>query len=181
MSATAPQAPLSQRSWYFVPRPLYTGGNRLRLLRGGTELFPAMIAALDAARHEVWLASYIFHHEAAALQVSAALQRAARRGVVVRVVIDGFGSLRSIAALQPALQAAGVDLVVFRSLQRWTQWLQPGQLRRLHMKLCSIDGRTGFVGGINLIDDRVDLHHGRLDAARLDYAVQAEGPVVQAL
>ena len=42
----------------------YSGGNEVQLLRGGTELFPAMCAALAAARHEVWLASYIFHFDA---------------------------------------------------------------------------------------------------------------------
>jgi cardiolipin synthase len=46
------------------------------------------------------------------------------------------------------------------------------------MKLCSVDGRIGFVGGINLIDDHIDLRHGRSDCARLDYAAQAVGPVV---
>lgn len=168
-------------SWYMVPRPVYTGGNRLQLLCGGVELFPAMIAAIDAARTEVWLATYIFNDDAEALQVAAALERAAQRGVRVRVVIDGFGSKRTILAVQQRLQAAGVRAAIFRPLMRWTHWLQPGQLRRLHMKLCSVDGAVGFVGGINLIDDLIDLNHGRSELPRLDYAVQLRGPAVTAL
>ena len=51
----------------------YSGGNDVRLLRGGDELFPAMCAALAAARHEVWLASYIFHNDPSAATVVDAL------------------------------------------------------------------------------------------------------------
>jgi cardiolipin synthase len=54
----------------------------------------------------------------------------------------------------------------------------PGQMRRLHQKLCVVDHDVAFVGGINVIDDRNDLHHGRTDSARLDFAVELRGPVV---
>lgn len=168
-------------SWYFVPRPVYSGDNRLTLMCGGRELFPAMVAAIDAARHEVWLATYIVHVDAASLHVVAALERAAARGVRVRIVIDGFGAKASVATLVQLFAEAGVECAVFRPLQRWTHWLQPGQLRRMHMKLCSVDGEVGFAGGINLIDDCFDLRHGHTEQPRLDYAVQARGPVVVAM
>jgi cardiolipin synthase len=51
-------------------------------------------------------------------------------------------------------------------------------MRRLHQKLCSVDGQVAFVGGINIIDDRLDLRHGRCELPRLDYAVEVRGPVV---
>lgn len=44
-----------------------------------------------------------------------------------------------------------------------------------------VDGETGFVGGINLIDDRIDLHHGRTELPRLDFAVQPGGPLAEAM
>src|SRR6185369_903848 len=69
-------------------------------------------------------------------------------------------------------------LAVFRPIHRWWNWLQPGQLRRLHQKLCVVDGEVAFVGGINIIDDRLDLNHGWGDAPRLDFAVEVRGPVV---
>ncbi|MFM2053344.1 MAG: cardiolipin synthase ClsB [Pseudomonadota bacterium] len=166
-------------AWYLVPRPVFRGDNQIDLLRGGDALFPAMIRAIRAARHEVWLATYIFHDDAATREVTDALVRAARRGVRVRVVIDGFGSHDSLAAVEPPLREAGIAVAVFRPLSSWMHWLQPGQLRRLHMKLCVVDGETGFVGGINLIDDRIDLHHGRTELPRLDFAVGARGPVVR--
>ena len=103
---------------------------------------------------------------------------AAGRGVQVGVVVDGFGSKAALPALRRWLGDAGVQLVVFRPLDRWWRLLHPGQLRRLHQKLCVVDGTHGFVGGINLIDDRHDLHHGWTERARLDFAVAVQGPVV---
>jgi cardiolipin synthase A/B len=58
-------------------------------------------------------------------------------------------------------------------------WFQPQQMRRLHHKLCAVDGRIGFVGGINIIDDRFDMRHGWSSAPRLDFAVRLEGAVAQ--
>lgn len=165
--------------WYLVARPVFSGGNDVELLRGGQELFPAMAAAIRRARHEVWLATYIFHDDASVIPLLQALRAAARRGVRVRMVVDGFGSHHHLVALERHLQGSGVALAVFRPLERWTHWLQPGQLRRLHMKLCSVDGEVGFVGGINLIDDHIDLHHGPSERPRLDFAVRLRGPVVR--
>src|SRR5690606_20864560 len=72
--------------WYAMPNAVFVGGNAVRLLRGGDALFPAMCEAIAAAEQEVWLATYIFHHDDAARCVSDALVAAARRGVRVRVV-----------------------------------------------------------------------------------------------
>ncbi len=155
-----------------------TGGNRVQLLAGGDQLFPAMVLAITAARHQVWLATYIFHDDAAAQTVAQALADAARRGVQVGVVVDGFGSKATLPALRRWLGDAGVQLAVFRPLDRWWRLLHPGQLRRLHHKLCVVDGTQGFVGGINLIDDRHDLNHGWTEQPRLDFAVAVRGPVV---
>ncbi|UXH79547.1 cardiolipin synthase ClsB [Roseateles amylovorans] len=165
--------------WTLGSQPSFTGGNAVELLCGGDALFPAQIAAIDAARHEVWLATYIFHHDDAGAATAAALCRAAARGVRVRVVVDGFGSKASLGWLREQLQQAPVALAVFRPIDRWWNWLHPGQLRRLHQKLCVVDGMVGFVGGINIIGDRMDLHHGRTDTPRLDYAVRVSGPVVR--
>jgi cardiolipin synthase len=158
--------------------PALTGGNQVRLLAGGDELFPAMCEAIAAARHQVWVATYIFHDDPAALAVAQALADAARRGVWVGVVVDGFGSKATLAQLRQWLEPSGVNLAVFRPVDRWWRLLQPGQLRRLHQKLCVVDSHRGFVGGINMIDDRNDLNHGWTDAPRLDFAVGVQGPVV---
>ena len=160
------------------PGPQPSGGNTVQLLAGGDALFPAMCQAIHSARHQVWLATYIFHDDAAAQAVADALAAAARRGVWVGVVVDGFGSKATLSTLRRWLVGAGVHLSVFRPVDRWWRLLQPGQLRRLHHKLCVVDGETAFAGGINLIDDRNDLNHGWSDAPRLDFAVQLQGPTV---
>jgi cardiolipin synthase len=164
-----------------VPRPQATGGNRIVLLQGGDALFPRMQEAFAAAEREIWLATYIFHDDPSAQALMAALAEAAARGVAVHVVVDGFGSKATLALLRERLLPAGVQLEVFRPLERWWAWLQPGQLRRLHQKLCACDDRIAFVGGINLIDDRLDLNHGWSEAPRLDFAVALEGPLVPAV
>lgn len=163
---------------HMVPRAVFTGGNEVTLLRGGGELFPAMIAAVAKAEHEVWVATYIFNNDPAALMVAHALADASSRGVQVRVVIDGFGSRATFLEISRLLCDANVGVAIFRPINRWWNWLQPGQLRRLHQKLCVVDGEVAFVGGINIIDDCLDLGHGWTDEPRLDFAVQLRGPVV---
>ena len=158
-----------------------SGGNEVTLLRGGDMLFPAMCEAIDAARHEVWLASYIFHDDDAARTVIGALATAARRGLLVSVVVDGFGADATWPAVQARLFDAGVHVALFRPLNRWWSWFQPGQLRRLHHKVCVVDAATAFVGGINIIDDRLDLNHGWSELPRLDFAVRVRGPLAQAV
>lgn len=153
------------------------GGHEVELLQGGDTLFPSMREAIQGACHEVWLASYIVHVDAASLEMVQVLRQADARGVRVRVVVDGFGARHALGWWREQLRGSGVALAVFRPIDRWWHWLQPGQLRRLHQKLCVVDGMTAFVGGINLIDDRVDLNHGALDAPRLDFAVRVRGPL----
>ena len=148
------------------PEPLdagaagYVGGNRVGLLQGGDELFPAMQRAMAAARVQVWVASYIFHDDEAGQAMAQSLCATARRGVAVHLVVDGFGSLDALPRLREWLAADGVHLDVFRPLDRWSAWLQPAQLRRMHHKLCVVDEEVAFVGGINIVDDRIDLTTG---------------------
>ena len=157
----------------------FTGGHHAQLLRGGDELFPSLVEALDVARHEVWLATYIFNDDTSGHRIAEALVAAAQRGVAVHVLVDGFGSKTWIPVLRALFVGAGVRFEVFRSLDRWWSWLQPQQMRRLHHKLCAVDGRMGFVGGINVIDDRFDMHHGWSTVPRLDFAVRLDGPVAR--
>jgi cardiolipin synthase len=178
MAAPAPAPGLDRlRAWLGVPAPRFLGGNRVELLRGGDELFPRMAAAIDAALGEVWLATYIFDDDPAAAAIAEALKRAAARGVAVHLLVDGFGSMATLARLRRRLEGSAVQLEVFRPLDRWYAWLQPGQLRRLHHKLCVCDEAVAFVGGVNIIDDRHDLRHGWTESPRLDFAVALQGPL----
>jgi cardiolipin synthase len=155
------------RRWSSVPPARFVGGNQVDLLQGGDELFPRMLQAIEAARRDIWLATYIFHDDPAANRIAQALVAAAGRGLAVHVVVDGFGSLANLPRLRALFEGSGVQLEVFRPLDRWYAWF-----------VC--DGEVAFVGGINLIDDRCDLRHGWTDAPRLDFAVAVRGPLAAA-
>ncbi len=169
------------RAWATVPEPAFLGRNRIELLEGGDALFARMRQAIDQAGREIWLATYIFHDDPAARAVADTLRQAAARGVAVHVVVDGFGTINTLERVRQLFEGSDVQLEVFRPLDRWYAWLQPGQLRRMHQKLCVCDEAVAFVGGINLIDDRLDIHHGWQEAPRLDFAVQVQGPLAQAV
>jgi cardiolipin synthase A/B len=149
----------------------------LTLLKGGEELFPAMVRAIDAAQHEVLLETYIFDFARSVLAVAEALERAARRGVKVCVIADGVGTDAIPSAWQERWAAAGVRWRIFNPAQGW-RLLMPRRWRRLHRKLCVVDGTTAFCGGINLLDDYFDPNHGELILPRLDFAVRIKGPLV---
>ncbi|WP_269532120.1 cardiolipin synthase ClsB [Chitinimonas sp. BJYL2] len=148
-------------------------GNQFRLLRSGTEYFPALLAAIDRAGQEIFLESYLYEPDATGRQVSARLMQAARRGVRVNLLLDGFGARDLPAGLRTSLIKAGVRLVFFRPEHRVFA-LERQRLRRMHRKIAVIDNRIAFVGGINILDD---VDEPGLPP-RYDYAVQIAGPLV---
>ena len=149
-------------------------GNRITLLKNGAEFFPALIAAIDSATVEVGIETYIFGDDVAGIRIADALKRAAQRGVKVNVLIDGVGSFATPQAFFDGMQRAGVSVLVFRPERKFFN-LKKGRLRRVHRKIGLVDGRVGFVGGLNLIDD---MTNSMSDYPRYDYAVQVEGPVL---
>ena len=151
--------------------------HQLTLLKGGEALFPALIEAINAARSEVLLETYIFEFEGSVLAVADALERAGARGVTVCVVMDGVGSGAPPLEWQQRWQQAGVRWRVFNPAQGW-RLLLPKGWRRLHRKLCVVDGTVAFCGGINLLDDYYDPNYGRLAEPRLDFSVRVTGPLV---
>jgi cardiolipin synthase A/B len=157
--------------------PLATG-HHLQLLEGSAQYFPALIEAIDAAEAEVRLETYIFDFTGTGADVAYALERAARRGVAVYVVADGVGTPEVPAAWAHRLEHAGVQWRTFSPVGSVLGLLWPGQWRRLHRKLCVVDGAIGFCGGINILDDFHDPNHGTLESPRFDFAVRVTGPLV---
>ena len=153
----------------------------LRVLQGGVDLFAAMVAAFDAAQHELRLETYIFNFSGAGADVGHALIRAAQRGVRVCVVVDGVGTGPLPASWAAQLAQAGVEVRVYAPVVGLGFWL-PSRWRRLHRKLCVVDDTVAFCGGINILDDYLDPHvHGLLTTPRLDFAVSIQGPLVKAV
>jgi cardiolipin synthase A/B len=155
----------------FVPN------NQVTLLRNGTEYFPALEEAIDAARIEVHLQTYIFEDDAIGQRIAGALMRAARRKVTVCLLLDGYGCKETPRSLIREMQQSGVDVLFYRpKISPWT--LKRKRLRRLHRKIAVVDGKIAFIGGINIIDDMNTPGH---TPPRVDYAVRVEGPLLKAV
>lgn len=153
----------------------FQAGNALTLLEDGQEYFPALEAAIDDARQEIFLQTYIFDDDDSGRRIVAALRRAAVRGVVVRVLVDGFGGRVFVRRLMAELLAGGVHVLIFRRDLNLLS-LNRHRLRRLHRKVAVFDGKLAFVGGINITDD---FFPAGAKFPRYDYAVRVEGPLLE--
>ena len=157
--------------------PALHDGHQIRLIEGGQQYFESLVAALDQARSHVLLETYIFDVHGAAATVAEALERAALRGVRVWLLVDGVGTPQLPEVWCTRFAQAGVDWRIYAPLGA-LGLLIPSRWRRLHRKLCVVDGHTAFCGGINILDDWYDPHHGSLAQPRLDFAVAAQGELV---
>lgn len=157
----------------------FAADHRVRLLQGAQELFPALVGAMDAALSDIQFETYIFDFTGSGASVAEALERAAWRGVRTQLVVDGVGTGALPGEWAGRLEAAGVQVRVYSPLGP-LGLLLPQRWRRLHRKLCVVDGCVLFCGGINVLDDLYDPNHGALAAPRLDFAVQATGSLVAA-
>lgn len=157
-----------------MPWVNFTAHNNITLLHGGAEFFPALIAALDAARFEIYLETYIFAADPTGNEVKAALMRAAGRGVMVNVITDWLGTgHRQSVILNREFREARVNHRVFNS------WFKRG-ISRLHRKICVVDRQIAFLGGLNINYDKIsdDGFDEPLPAPRWDFAVKIAGPLV---
>ena len=151
---------------------------QVRLLQGAVELFAAVIAAVDASVTEVRLETYIFHFDPQGERLAQAMVRAAERGVAVYLVVDGIGTPALAADWVQRFGLSGVQWHRFLPLGYWGIF-RPGRWRRLHRKLCVVDGAVAFCGGINVLDDWFDPNYGALQSPRFDFAVQVHGVLAQ--
>lgn len=153
----------------------------LQLLQGGQALFPALVRAIDTATAWVQLETYIFDVHGQGADVAEALVRAASRGVLVQVLVDGIGTDRISPEWREKFDQAGVQWRFYAPLGRGRfaalGLLVPERWRRLHRKLCVVDEHLVFCGGINILDDFYDPNHGPLTEPRFDFAVAVTGPL----
>lgn len=157
---------------------MLASGHQVDLLQGSQEFFAALVQSIDRSVREVRLETYIFSVEASGVLVAQALERAAQRGVKVFVVMDGAGTDSWSQEWASRFTTAGVAWRIFSPLGG-LGILIPSRWRRLHRKLCVVDGRVAFCGGINVLDDFFDPNYGTLTAPRFDFAVRVTGPLVE--
>ncbi|MFA5371717.1 MAG: phospholipase D-like domain-containing protein, partial [Sideroxydans sp.] len=153
----------------------HIGGQQLTLLQNGARFFPQLCADIDAAQHLVHLETYIFAADETGRLILQALQRAAARHLMVRLLLDGYGSANLPQEWVDELRVAGVEVQWFRrEISPFT--FKPSRMRRLrrmHRKLVVIDSEIAYIGGINIIND---IPAGEdIDMPRLDFSVRVQG------
>jgi phosphatidylserine/phosphatidylglycerophosphate/cardiolipin synthase-like enzyme len=148
-------------------------GNRFSLLRNGSEFFPRMIAAIDESREYVLAEFYLVESGQVADEFIAAFERAAGRGVRVRVLFDAFGSRGLREADRARMRSAGIDLI-FYNTAHWRTFPRP--FLRNHRKLLVTDNARGFTGGTGLAD--MFSPAARPDDYWMDCVVEIAGPVL---
>lgn len=169
-------APLERAGYRITNRPAEKG-NAISILRNGDEAYPVMVAAIEAAARSVVLSSYIFRTDTAGNRFSDALIRAVKRGVEVRVLIDGIGGDYFTSPTYHRLRQAQVP--VARFMHSTLPWRMPFLNLRSHKKILGIDGRIAFAGGLNIGDENVTRKHPQHPV--IDTHFRFEGPVVAQL
>jgi cardiolipin synthase len=150
-------------------------GNRISLLHNGEQAYPAMLQAIRTARKSVHLCSYIFAPDQQGNQFIEALADATRRGLDVRVMIDGIGEKYNRPRLSSMLKAAGVPVARFLP----PRWLRPNlhfNLRN-HRKLLLVDGLRGFTGGMNIGQNHMAAQTNNPRRVT-DLHFEVQGPVI---
>ena len=146
-----------------------TAGNHVRPLVDGDVAYPAMIEAIDGAEHTVALSTYIFDNDSAGAAFADALERAVKRGVEARVLIDGVGALYSWPSITKELGKRKVPVAKF--LHSLFPWRMPFLNLRSHRKILVADGRVGFTGGMNVREGHLLKNNPRSPAKGLTSAV----------
>ncbi|RWU17199.1 cardiolipin synthase ClsB [Pseudomonas alkylphenolica] len=152
----------------------WVDGNRVALLINGEQYYPRVFEAMAQAREEILLETFIIYDDKVGQQLQQVLIAAARRGVRVELVADGYGAADLPDTYIAAMTEAGIRFHAFDPQPRLAG-MRTNLFRRLHRKIVVIDGKLAFIGGINYSADHLD-DYGPM--AKQDYAVEVEGPVV---
>lgn len=148
------------------------------VLETGDACFQAIEAAIEAASHHVHLEYYMWQPDRVGTRLRDLLIAKARAGVEIRLLLDAIGSDHTDHRFIRPLLNAGAEFAWFNpiSLRR----LRPNHINfRTHRKIVVCDGRTGFVGGINVSDDHSASYCGA--NAWRDSHLRIEGEPVQRL
>ena len=129
--------------------PLVTG-NRVELLQDGPDTYAAMFAAIANARDHINLESYILEADGPGEEFARRLGDKARAGVRVNVIYDSLGSLATPASFFDQLRADGINVCEYGPVRRLGNLLSRALHLRDHRKLMVVDGRIGFIGGVNI-------------------------------
>ncbi|HEX4349978.1 MAG TPA: cardiolipin synthase [Verrucomicrobiae bacterium] len=162
-----------------VATQVLTTGNHIEPLCAGDAAFPAMLAAIEAAKKSITLCTYIFDNDVSGRKFVAALEGAVKRGVAVRVLIDSAGTRYSWPPITWRLHHTKIPYARFLPTSLFAPWQVATINLRNHRKSLVVDGLIAFTGGMN-------IRHGNVLADKPKSPVQdlhfrVTGPVVTEL
>jgi cardiolipin synthase len=154
----------------------FTEGNSITVLKNGDRIFPAMLEAIRAAESTVDLMTFVYWKGDIAVEFAEAMSERARAGVRVRLLIDALGGRLIDRGLVDQMDEAGVQVEWFRKPLLKSPFKSN---HRLHRKVCVVDGRVAFTGGVGIAEewcgDARNEHEWR------DTHLRVEGPAVDGL
>lgn len=151
-----------------------TSGNQLKLLVNGEQKFPEVFEALKQAKDHIHIEYYIYEDDETGRALASILMKKAKEGVEVRFIYDDFGSRGVRKKLVPEMKKAGVKAFPF---YRVIFWILANRINyRNHRKIIVIDGKIGFVGGINVSDKYVNKKSKKKKLFWRDTHLMIEGP-----
>ncbi|MBC2724762.1 MAG: PLDc N-terminal domain-containing protein, partial [Desulfosporosinus sp.] len=158
----------------FAPMTVH---NQVEVLMNGGEKFRALFNALEGASHHIHLSYYIFKDDEIGEDVLKILTRKVTEGVKVRVLLDGMGSLSISGSFMKRMRKAGIQAEWFFPIR--FPYISSKLNLRYHRKLVVVDGRVGFIGGLNIGDEYLS-RDSKLGFGR-DTHIKIEGEAVHTL
>ena len=134
-----------------IPEAPITGNNQIHVLTNAQEAYPAMLNAIEQAKLHIHFEFYTIRNDRIGIVFLEALLRKAKEGVNVRVIYDGVGSYMLSSEYVRKLKAAGAEVYAF--LPPVIAFFEKRVDYRNHRKIVVVDGKIGFLGGINIGDE----------------------------
>ncbi len=166
---------LSQLTRTTVAQPLCYG-NHIDVLQNGDEAYPEMLAAIANAKEYILIASYIFARDEVGTQFVKALASATKRQVKVRLLIDDIGARYSFPAIFHLVKQHHDILWAKFNRSFWPWNFHFAQLRN-HRKVCVVDGKLAFIGGMNISQQNL-LQSNTLKQGVQDLHFKIQGPTI---
>ena len=132
-----------------VGSPLMVG-NKVDLLIDGPSTYAAMISAIEAAKDHINMETYIFEDDEVGQKFAALLIAKQKNGVQVNLIYDSVGSLSTPKEFFTALKESGINVLEFNPINPLIKKKDWDVNQRDHRKLLIVDGKTAFLGGINI-------------------------------
>lgn len=153
--------------------------NQFQLLIDGSEIFPAMLAAINSAQSQILLEMYLIESGKLADSFITVLAKAAKREVKVYLLLDDYGARDFKQKDRNRLNEAGIHTVYYNPIGFWNPILVWGWRRTLlrdHRKLLVVDDQVAILGGMGITDN----FDNTLTPENYwhDVAVKTNGPVV---